>query len=117
MLAKTPAKLSVIAVWEPVLKDDVAPDSATLSRLSDARVVQLWDPEHLISTAIGEGMKAHPGPIPFERQRTRKDAVLWDAVAVYPPQARWEDTLPAPTFLDGDVDDVVDDLQQILRRF
>ena len=117
MLQKTPAKLSVIAVWEPVLKEDGPPDTSTLQRLTDGRVVQLWDPEHLISTAIGAGMKAHPGAIPFERQRTKKEGILWDAVAVYPPQARWEDTLPAPTFLDGDVDDVIQDLQEILRRF
>ena len=112
-LSRQPKPLTVFAVWEPVLKGDVAPTTETLAHLSDPRVTQLWDPEHLVSTAIAEGMRAHPGPLPLERQRT-KTGILWDAVVVYAPRTTWDTTLPAPLWLDGDVDDVITGFEKIL---
>jgi hypothetical protein len=102
--------MEVFAVWEPVLPSDLLPPgTSTLARLKDPRVWQLWDRGHVVSDAMRAGMVAHPSGIPIatRRRHGREEGVLWDAVAVFPPEARWEETLPAPVYLDGDVVDVV----------
>jgi hypothetical protein len=80
-------------------------------------VVQLWDPERRISTALRDGMRSHPTAIPIARRRTNADesGILWDAVALFSPTARWDDTLPAPEYLDGDVVDVIGQLARRLK--
>jgi hypothetical protein len=71
-----------------------------------------------MSDAMRSGMLAHPSPIPVEKRRKgrRAEGVLWDAVAVFGPDARWEDTLPAPVYLDGDVEDVTPGLSAALAQ-
>ncbi len=72
-----------------------------LSRLSDRRVVQFWDKNHLFSNELQRKLEndaAHPRPSCCEQ-----DGDLWDMVALYPPGARWEDSLPRAVFLDGPV--------------
>lgn len=75
-------KIRVFVVWEPVLPTDLAaPSTMTLKRLSDLRVSQYWDKEHLVSKSIGE-----------------TDGVVWDYVAVYSPGKMWEKSPPGPVF-------------------
>jgi hypothetical protein len=114
VLERVPGAVDVFVVWEAVLPSDLLPPaSSTLARLKDPRAWQLWDRGHLVSDAMRAGMRAHPSAIPIARQRRHghEEGVLWDAVAVFPPGARWDLTLPAPAYLDGDVVDVVAAIQ------
>ncbi len=117
VLDQTRQPLAAFVIWESVLPTDSRPpDRETLGLLKDQRVRQLWDPGHLVSTALRDGMKAHPTLIPVARQRRHGDenGTLWDAVAVFPPAARWEETMPAPAYLDGDVVNIVTELERRL---
>jgi hypothetical protein len=123
VLEKVDGPVDVFAVWEPVLPTDLLPPGTrTLSRLRDARAWQVWDRSHVMSDALRAGMVAHPSKIPLsaERRGGRVEGVLWDAVALFPPGARWEDSLPAPAYLDGDVVDVTgavaERLQEMLHQ-
>jgi hypothetical protein len=75
-------RIRVFIVWEPVLPTDFgAPSTMTLRRVSDLRVSQYWDKEHLVSRLLGE------------RDRS---SVVWDYVAVYQPGKLWDHTPPEP---------------------
>ena len=77
-------RVRVFVVWEPVLATDLgAPSTATLRRVSDARVSQYWDKEHLVSRLLGE------------RDRS---SVVWDYVAVYQPGKVWDQAPPEPVY-------------------
>jgi len=61
--------LRVFVVWEPVLITDWhAPGAGAVARIPDARVTQFWDPRRSLSQAI------------------RRGRVVWDYVAIYPPE-------------------------------
>jgi hypothetical protein len=110
VLERVPGPVDVFVIWEPVLPSDLLPPgSSTLARVKDPRAWQLWDRGHRVSDAMRAGMVAHPSGIPIttRRRNGREEGVLWDAVAVFPPEARWEETMPAPLYLGGDVVDVV----------
>ena len=103
----------MIAVWEPVLPTDfMAPSESVLARLADPRVIQLWDPDNLLSDDMREGMEDHPSDIPISRRRTgdSDDGTLWDAVAVFGSGSTWKATMPAPVWLDGIVVQVIPQL-------
>jgi hypothetical protein len=92
------SNVRVLAIWEPILPTDWnRPTSAVLDRLSDRRVVQWWDKQHLIARLLKEsdGGEA-PGCCKW-------NGTLWDVIAVYPPGVRWGETLPAPKFFAGPV--------------
>ena len=75
-------RIRVFVVWEPVLLTDLgAPSTMTLRRVSDLRVSQYWDKEHLVSHLLGE--------------RDRR-SVVWDYVAVYQPGKFWDQAPPEP---------------------
>ena len=119
VLEQVDGPVEVLAVWEPVLPTDLLPPGTrTLKRLRDPRVWQVWDRSHVMSDAMRAGMTAHPSKIWLNARRrgSRPEGVLWDAVALFPPDARWEDTLPAPAFLDGDVVDVTDAVAERLQK-
>lgn len=76
--------LRVFVVWEPVLATDLsAPSTITLRRIHDPRVKQYWDPNRVLSHAMGE----HDRP-----------SVVWDYIAVYKPEQIWTDAPPQPEF-------------------
>ncbi len=60
-----------------------APSTMTLKRLSDLRVSQYWDKEHMVSRSLGE------------RDRS---SVVWDYVAVYEPGKSWDQAPPEPSY-------------------
>jgi hypothetical protein len=99
--------IRVFAVWEPILPTDYSsPGTAVLARLSDPRVSQYWDKNHLFAEQLGRKMEANAG----QRQPkccTRK-AIQWDEVAVYSTDAHWDGQLPRAVFLDGPVVHAVD---------
>ncbi len=93
------AKVRVFAVWEPILPTDwIAPSTGTLGRLSDARVHQFWDKDHLLATIMADSHERQTKPKCCNRR-----GILWDLVAVYPAKAVWTDHLPPAVVFDGPV--------------
>jgi hypothetical protein len=105
----------VIAVWEPILPTDMTrPSAAVLSRLSDTRVQQYWDPERLVALDMAKSIARHPdSPKP---NCCVRDGYLWDLVAIYPPGVEWNETLPMATYIDGPVVDVKDSIKEALPK-
>jgi hypothetical protein len=103
----------VFAVWEPILATDWRkPGSGVLSRLTDSRVKQIWDPQHLIARRLAKDARP-PQPEPGCCTR---DGILWDLVAVYPPDARWTEVIPAAVLFDGAVVNMETDLETVVRK-
>jgi hypothetical protein len=92
-------KVSVFAVWEPILPTDwIPPTTGTLSRLSDHRVRQYWDKDHRMAKAMAGSRVGEPNPDCCNRNGT-----LWDLIAVYPAGSEWRETLPRATIFNGPV--------------
>jgi hypothetical protein len=89
-------------VWEPILPTDYSsPGTAVLARLSDPRVDQYWDKNHLFAEQLGRTIESDASQ-PQPKCCTRK-GIQWDEVAVYNRGARWNDQLPRAVFLNGPV--------------
>lgn len=122
MLRKLPGDLRVFAVWEPIDASDGPPPPAWLDNLTDARVTQVWDPTHVMSAELRNAEIAHPSSPPQARLRMagRDDGILYDTAVLFPPRARWEETLPAPVYVDGGLARVLptlaDRIEQLLAR-
>ena len=58
-----------------------APASSVLTRLSDRRVQQHWDPNHVLATRMKNDARA-PQPV---QDCCVRSGILWDLAAVYPP--------------------------------
>ena len=86
----------MFVVWEPILPSDwQSPTSLALSRVTDTRAVQFWDKNHLVADALRKHI-AEGEPDCCER-----DGHIWDAVALYPKQAKFNGT--TPSFIGGPV--------------
>ena len=108
---KDGAAVRVLVVWEPILVTDIAPPiSAVLGRLSDRRVRQFWDPDHLMSAQMKKD--ARP-PQPVEECCERRGH-LWDLAAVYPAGVTWTERLPTATVFNGPVADLAEPLTAAL---
>ena len=104
-------KVTVFAVWQPMLPTDVAaPMSRTLARLSDPRVRQYWDPDHLLAKQL----KADARPPQTEPECCTRQGILWDLMGIYPTGEQWTDKIPVASFFNGTVVDVVDGLNKAL---
>ena len=89
-------------MWEPILPTDYSsPGTAVLARLSDPRVEQYWDKNHLFAEQLGRTIESDAGQ-PQPKCCTLK-GIQWDEVAVYGRDARWNDQLPRAVFLNGPV--------------
>lgn len=116
LIEKIPdTQLRVLVIWEPILWTDLKkPSGSILARLSDLRVVQFWDHDHLVAQALREILPKeqekdiNPDPL--------SDPILWDVVGIYPPGKTWTDRLPTPSFFDGPVYDVVSRMKEILEQ-
>ena len=64
--------------------DFVAPSTAALARIPDARAAQYWDRKRALSHLLGEH---------------NRSTVVWDYIAVYAPGTLWQDALPKPPIL------------------
>lgn len=100
--------VTVFAVWEPVLLTDWSkPRSAVLARLGDARVRQFWDRNKIVANLMSKADSSsaiHPSCC-------NRNGTLWDLAAVYGPGAKWDEGLPAPSYIDGPVVDVAGALE------
>ena len=79
------------------------------SRVSDLRVVQFWDKDHLVAKELKQQF---PSSRKFCCQR---NGILWDVAVVYPSKVEWG--AAAPTYFGGAVLDVADDVRQQLSIF
>jgi hypothetical protein len=105
------SNLRVFAIWEPMLPTDWSqPNSQVLARLSDIRVIQLWDEDHLIAKLMEKGAAGR------EPACCRRRGAWWDVVAVYPPQAQWTGSAPVPEMLNGTVVRTAEELEVLLRQ-
>lgn len=86
------------------------PSSSVLRRLSDGRVRQYWDPNHVLASQMKED--ARP-PQPVQDCCVRSD-ILWDMAAVYPPGLMWSDRMPPAVVFNGPVVDVTGDIEKAL---
>jgi hypothetical protein len=102
--------LHIFVVWEPILPMDWArPNRWVRSRISDPRVTQFWDKDHLVAKELSQQL-----PPTIQLHCCRRAGVLWDVVAVYSPNAHWEDA--SPDFVDGPVVKASDSLEKRLRE-
>jgi hypothetical protein len=103
MLEEHAEPLFVVAVWEPIAPTDGPPPPSFVDNLRDRRVLQIWDPTHVLSDALRASEDAHPGSIPQARLRTDgvDSGILYDTVAIFGPGPHWAETLPAPDYLEG----------------
>jgi hypothetical protein len=84
-----------------------APASSVLRRLSDGRVTQYWDPNHLLATQMKKDARV-PQP---EQDCCVRSGILWDLAAVYPPRSIWSAQMPAATVFNGPVVDVTEAIE------
>jgi hypothetical protein len=92
-------KVKVFAVWEAILPTDWSPPTTlALGRLSDRRVAQFWDKEHVLAKAMAESRDPASRPDCCVRK-----GVLWDLIAVYQVGAIWGQSLPTGTLFNGPV--------------
>ncbi len=92
----------VFVIWEPVLPTDfVAPSTAALARIPDARAAQYWDRKRALSHLLGEH---------------NRSTVVWDHIAVYAPGTLWQDALPKPIYADNPVRDVISGAKDAVQR-
>lgn len=87
-----------------------APSSSVLRRLSDGRVQQHWDPDHVLATR----MKTDARPPQPEQDCCVRSGILWDLAAVYPAGAAWSDRMPTATVFNGPVVDVIPAIENAL---
>lgn len=76
------------------------------SRISDPRVVQFWDKDHLVARELKQQ---------FPTSQTlccQRKGVLWDVAALYPAGVAWDTS--APVYFGGAILDVKDAVRQHL---
>jgi hypothetical protein len=85
--------LKVFVIWEPILPTDwFRPSRFVQHRIRDPRAVQFWDKDHLVAKELRTHLSGS--------QVAGRSTILWDVVAVYPRDAKWDS---APTFFGGPV--------------
>jgi hypothetical protein len=117
LLEEFPVKsLKVFVIWEPVLTTDwSAPATAVLSRVFDRRVSQMWDPDLVISSAIGAGLRADPAPV-IGKESLVEGKIVWDFVGVYAPGVKWNGDAPVPDFKGAPIVHAIAELRNRLTR-
>jgi hypothetical protein len=66
------------------------------SRISDPRVIQYWDNDHLVAGELRHQLSSEPNCYQSKR-------ILWDLAVLYGKQAQWGNS--SPLFADGTVVD------------
>ncbi len=90
------ANLTVLVVWEPILASDWSrPTRPVLARISDARVMQFWDKDHVVAKQLDDQLRVR------QPSCCRHAGTLWDLVALYPKGSKWGDS--EPLYIDGPV--------------
>jgi hypothetical protein len=82
------------------------PSGFVLARISDPRVVQFWDKDHIVATELRQQFPSS------QSLCCQRRGILWDVAALYPKGVQWGSS--APVFFDGAVLDVAPKLSQRL---
>jgi hypothetical protein len=103
----------VFAVWEPILPTDwSAPGAGALGRLSDQRVQQFWDPNHLMAAVLKKAEESgHLHPDCCVQKGT-----LWDLTAGYVPGVVWRDDPKEAGLFNGPVVRTPAELEALLAK-
>ena len=97
------ADVRVLVVWEPMLPTDWSrPSGRVQSRISDSRVVQFWDKDHLVAKELQQQLSS-------SQICCQRNGVIWDVAALYPNNVQWGS---APGFFGGAVLDVASEVRQ-----
>jgi hypothetical protein len=75
------------------------------ARISDPRVIQYWDNDHLVAEALRHQLSSEPSCC-------RRKGILWDLAVLYGKQAQWGNS--SPVFADGPVVDATPVLEERL---
>jgi hypothetical protein len=103
--------IRVFAVWEPMLPTDwVRPSTRVLKRMSDPRVIQIWDSNHMIAKLVERGASGR------KPRCCHRNGAWWDVIATYPPGTQWSGSAPTPELLDGTIVQTAPQLDAQLER-
>lgn len=72
------------------------PSGRVQSRISDSRVVQFWDKDHLVAKELQQQIRS-------SQICCQRNGIIWDVAALYPSNVQWGST---PSFFGGAVLDV-----------
>jgi len=98
--------IRVLVVWEPILPTDWSrPSGMVQARISDPRVIQYWDNDHLVAEALHHQLSSEPSCC-------QRRGILWDLAALYGKQAKWGTS--SPVFAGGPVVDAAPDVEKRL---
>jgi hypothetical protein len=89
--------------------DWARPNRWVRSRISDPRVTQFWDKDHLVAKELERQL-----PADMQLHCCRRKGVLWDIVALYSRDTQWEHA--SPDFVDGPVVKATDRMEKALRK-
>jgi hypothetical protein len=96
----------VLVVWEPMLPTDwMRPSGRVQSRISDSRVVQFWDKDHLVAKELQQQLAN-------SQICCQLNGIIWDVAALYPKETKWGAS--APAFFGGAVLDVAGNVREHL---
>ena len=99
--------MEVLVVWEPMLPSDWGkPTRLALSRISDRRVMQFWDKDHLVAKELDHQLA------PGQLSNSKRHGIIWDVVGLYPATAQWD--VP-PVFIDGNIEDTEPEISKRLQ--
>ena len=84
--------------------------SIVLNRISDPRVMQFWDEDHVLASRIAKDARE---PQPKQSCCLRNDH-LWDLAGVYKAGVMWDATMPTAFVFDGPVLYIKDDIVKAL---
>jgi len=107
--------LAVLVVWEHVTPSDHGlqfPGTRVLARVSDARAVQFWDDDRLLSKAMARDLPADT--LTSVADTSAATPVAWDCVSLYRPGVAWTGRFPVPDWAGRPVVDVIDRLRRQL---
>jgi hypothetical protein len=107
-------KLRVLVVWEGIRgADSVGPPPGTYERIPDRRVRQFWDRSLILSSRMVRDARANRKLLPAN-EILNDGTILWDVVAVFPRDARWNLELPRPAYYGHPVAAVTIELERSL---
>ena len=80
------------------------PSGMVQARISDSRVVQFWDKDHLVAKELQRQLSS-------SQICCQRNGIIWDVAAIYPTDVQWGS---APAFFGGAVLDVAGDVRHHL---
>jgi hypothetical protein len=80
------------------------PSGRVQSRISDPRVVQFWDKDHLVAKELQQQLSR-------SQICCQRNGIIWDVATLYPKYAQWGSS---PAFFGGAVLDVSSEIRQRL---